>query len=154
MNEAQERKVIAALVEFIDRAAKEGADLEETRVLPEVARALLSHTNDLKNMGFNVSSETTKERNEFNCPIISVTVCPYCETQRNDSNLDGRCRFCNTPLLKKEIELPELSSSEKECAKKYLEDHRPCNAESKLDLNWMLNEIERTKTILSQVFRN
>ena len=52
---------------------------------------------------------------------FSVTVCPYCQTQRSDSNLDGLCRFCNTPLVKKEIELPELNSSEKENATKVLD---------------------------------
>lgn len=51
---------------------------------------------------------------------IQITVCPYCETQRNDSNLDGLCRFCNTPLVKKEIELPELNNSEKKNAIKFL----------------------------------
>jgi hypothetical protein len=55
---------------------------------------------------------------------FSVTVCPYCATQRSDSNMDGRCRFCNTPLSIEEIELPELSSSEKEQAEQSLKAHR------------------------------
>lgn len=57
-------------------------------------------------------------------PKLSVTICPYCETQRNDSNLDGLCRFCHTLLIGKEIELPELSNSEKKNAEKFLEANR------------------------------
>lgn len=55
---------------------------------------------------------------------ISTTVCPYCETQRNDSNLDGLCRFCNTPLVEKEMELLELNISEKENAEKFMKHNR------------------------------
>jgi len=58
------------------------------------------------------------------CLKVSVTVCLYCKTQRSDSNLNGLCRFCNTPLVGKEIELPKLNSSEKERAEKFLEVNR------------------------------
>ncbi|WP_141692668.1 hypothetical protein [Paenibacillus pectinilyticus] len=56
---------------------------------------------------------------------IKTTFCQHCEVSRFDSNLDGRCRFCNTPLYEKEIELPELSSSDKNIALKYMADNRP-----------------------------
>jgi len=52
---------------------------------------------------------------------LTITLCPYCKTQRSDSNLNGLCRFCNTPLLSKEIELPELNNPEKEKAKSFLD---------------------------------
>lgn len=55
---------------------------------------------------------------------ITVTACPYCETQRSDSELKGLCRFCNTSLVSKEIELPDLTDLEKETAEKHLEDRR------------------------------
>lgn len=55
---------------------------------------------------------------------IKATFCRHCEAPRNDSFATGHCHWCNTPLYEKEIELPELSSSEKEAAKKYLEEHR------------------------------
>lgn len=57
-------------------------------------------------------------------PKFDVIVCPYCETQRFDSELNGRCRFCNTPLVTKEIELPDLSNSEKQVAKEFMSDRR------------------------------
>ncbi|WP_339211905.1 hypothetical protein [Paenibacillus sp. FSL L8-0333] len=56
---------------------------------------------------------------------VGTTFCPYCETQRSDSNMDGRCRFCNTELVNKEVELPDLDSSTIEKAKQWKEDHKP-----------------------------
>lgn len=56
---------------------------------------------------------------------VKATFCQHCETPRSDSNLDGRCRFCNTPLYEKEIELPELSSSVREEAELYMKNNRP-----------------------------
>jgi len=55
---------------------------------------------------------------------LSVTVCPYCKTQRSDSKLNGLCRFCNTPLANKEIELPKMNSSQKESAEKFLKSNK------------------------------
>lgn len=55
---------------------------------------------------------------------VMATFCQHCETARFDSNLDGRCRFCNTPLYEKEVELPELSSSKREEAVRFLEKNR------------------------------
>lgn len=70
---------------------------------------------------------------------IMTTFCQHCETARFDSNFDGRCRFCNTPLYEKEIELPELSSSEIEAANKYLEEHKPISYETYKELNQSQN---------------
>lgn len=56
--------------------------------------------------------------------MIKTTFCQYCETARFDSELTGNCRFCNTPLYEKEVELPELNSSEKEAGAKHLEKNK------------------------------
>jgi hypothetical protein len=56
---------------------------------------------------------------------VPTTFCQHCETARFDSNIDGLCRFCKTPLYEVDVELPELNSSDKEKAIKYLEDNRP-----------------------------
>ncbi|MBB6672630.1 hypothetical protein [Cohnella nanjingensis] len=61
---------------------------------------------------------------------VTTTFCRHCETARFDSNMDGKCRFCNTPLVSKNIELPEMSSSEREEAEKYLESRRTGNMQT------------------------
>lgn len=56
--------------------------------------------------------------------VIKSTFCQHCETPRSDSELNGRCRFCNTPLYELQVELPVLSDDEKEIALKYMDDNR------------------------------
>ncbi len=70
---------------------------------------------------------------------IKTTFCQHCETPRFDSELNGLCRFCNTPLYEKNVELPELNSSEKERAVKYLVDNRPMSFETYSALNQAQN---------------
>jgi len=62
--------------------------------------------------------------------IVKTTFCQYCETARFDSNLDGRCRFCNTPLCEKDVELPDLSETENEAAYQFLENNRSVSTDS------------------------
>ncbi|MEK8206774.1 hypothetical protein NST41_14370 [Paenibacillus sp. FSL L8-0696] len=55
---------------------------------------------------------------------VGTTFCPYCRNQKSDSNMDGRCRFCNTELVYKVVELPEPDNSTKEKAKKFLAERK------------------------------
>jgi hypothetical protein len=55
---------------------------------------------------------------------VKATFCRHCEAPRVNYSENNRCSFCNAPLYEKEIELPELSSSEKEAADKYLVEQR------------------------------
>lgn len=61
--------------------------------------------------------------------FATVMVCPHCEGARLYST---ECSFCNTPLFETKVELPEMSSSEREAAENFLVMNRTGDCQSQM----------------------